>query len=115
MPQEFITSELLKEDPSLIDLIDKFLSRLTGMHEAIMKAHNDKEWETFLSLIHQMKGVGGNYGYPAVTILCEEIEADAKKHNYSDVEHNLSEFKLMCEKILAGSEENHKFINIKKG
>ena len=111
MTQEFITSELLEEDPDLIDLIDKFISRLTGMQEAILKAHNENEGETFLSLVHQMKGVGGNYGYPALTTLCAEIEAGAKNNNNSNVEEKLSEFKLMCDKVLAGSEENHKIVN----
>ena len=111
MPQEFITSELLKEEPDLIDLINKFLSRLPGMQDAIMKAYSDKEWETFLSLIHQMKGVGGNYGYPALTTLCAEIEVNAKNQQYSDVETKLLEFTLLCEKVLAGNEENHKLAN----
>lgn len=108
MSNQIITSELLKEEPDLISLIDRFISRLPGMQEAIIKAFNDKDWETFAGLIHQMKGVGGNYGYPMLTTLCAEIEEAVKEENFDGVENQLNKFKLMSEYIIAGSDENHK-------
>ena len=74
MSNQIITSELLKDDPDLIDLIDRFITRLPGMQNAIIKAFDGKDWETFTSLIHKMKGVGGNYGYPMLPTLGIEIE-----------------------------------------
>ena len=108
MSNQIITSELLKEEPNLIDLIDRFLSRLPGMQEKIMNVHGEKDWETFLGLVHQMKGVGGNYGYPVLTTLCADIEAKTREEKFSEVGDKLIEFKLMCEQILAGNDENHK-------
>ena len=108
MSNQVITSELLNDDPDLIDLIDRFLSRLLDMQEKIIKKHDDQDWETFLDLIHQMKGVGGNYGYPMLTTLCADIELKTKEEKHDDVSNKLIEFKLMCEKILAGKDENHK-------
>ena len=108
MSNQIITSELLKEDPSLIDLIDRFLTRLPDMQAAITSAYDEQDWEIFLSLVHQMKGVGGNYGYSMLTTLCAEIETMAKEENFSEVKDKLVEFELMCEQILAGNEENHK-------
>ena len=108
MSNKVITSELLKNDPDLIDLIDKFLSRLLDMQEKIIKVHDELDWEAFLSLIHQMKGVGGNYGYPMLTELCADIELKTKEEKYDEVSNKLVEFKLMCEQILAGKDENHK-------
>ena len=111
MSDQTITSELLKDDPDLIDLIARFLSRLPGMQEKIMNAHDTQDWEIFLGLIHQMKGVGGNYGYPMLTTLCVDIESTAKEEKYDEVSDKLIKFKLMCEQILAGDEENHKIAN----
>ena len=110
MSIQVIISELLKDDPDLIDLIDRFLSRLLDMQEKIIKVHDEEDWETFLSLIHQMKGVGGNYGYPMLTTLCADIELKTKEEKYSEVSDKLIEFKLMCEQILAGKDENHKLV-----
>ena len=107
MSNQIITSELLKEDPELIDLIDRFISRLPDMQSAIIRAYDEKEWDIFTSLIHQMKGVGGNYGYPILTRLCEEIEVTIKNKCFSDVNSQLESFKIVSENILAGSEENH--------
>ena len=108
MSNQIIISELLKEEPDLVNLIDRFISRLPGMQDAIIKAFSDKDWETFTGLIHQMKGVGGNYGYPMLTTLCAEIEVMAKEENFSKVESQLNEFQIMSKSILAGSDENHK-------
>jgi len=107
MSNQIITSELLTEDPNLIDLIDKFISRLPGMVAAIMKAHEDEDWENFASLIHQMKGVGGNYGYPKLSDICFKIEAVVRDKNYAEVKDQLNDFNMMHKSILAGSDENH--------
>lgn len=108
MSNQIITSELLKEEPELIDLIDRFISRLPGMQDEIIKAHDTKDWETFTGLIHQMKGVGGNYGYPMLTTLCAEIEMTTQEENFSKVENQLNDFQLMSKCIIEGGEENHK-------
>ena len=108
MSNEFITSELLKDDPELVDLIDRFISRLPSMQESIIEAYDDKDWETFKNSIHQMKGVGGNYGYPMLTSICFDIEAKVKEERFDEIKNQLDEFKLVCKKIIAGSDENHK-------
>jgi HPt (histidine-containing phosphotransfer) domain-containing protein len=109
-----ITSELLEEDPSLIDLIDKFIARLPSMQTAILNAYNKKDYEHFSGLIHQLKGVGGGYGYPMLSALCAEIEVSAKEDNFDKIKNQLNEFKLLSDKILAGSDANHKLAKANK-
>ena len=103
-----ITSELLVEEPELIDLIDKFIAHLPGTQKAIIHAYEEKDFESFLGLIHKMKGVGGGYGYPMLTTLCAEIELTMEEKNFDKVTKQLNEFSLIGEKILAGKDENHK-------
>ena len=107
MSEQFITSSLLEEDPGLIDLIDKFISRLPILCDDIFKVYGDNDIEEFSKLIHQMKGVGGNYGYPMLSELCAAIEVTCTEE-FSKVKNQLDELKSIKEKILAGSEENHK-------
>lgn len=114
MSNQIITSELLKEDPGLIDLIDRFISRLPEMRENIIGAHDIQDWDNFAILVHQMKGVGGNYGYHVITDLCAEIELLVQEKNYSDVKIKLEELNVICEKIIASKEENHKIIEMNK-
>jgi CheY-like chemotaxis protein len=106
-----LTSDLLAEDPDLIDLIDKFMRRLPEMQSAINQSYNDKNWEVFSGLIHQMKGVGGGYGYPMLTDLCANLEVQLKNQSMDNVAKLMNEFNELAEQILAGSEENHKIAN----
>lgn len=108
MTVKIITSDLLVEEPHLIDLVDKFISRLPGMYDAIIKAHDTEDWKVFSDLIHQMKGVGGGYGYPMLTRLCADIEIAVKEEDFVKVQKQLNEFKFVSEQILAGDNENHK-------
>ena len=103
-----ITSEILLEDPGLIDLIDKFIKRLPTLRDSINLANSEKNDEEFSNLIHQLKGVGGGYGYPMLTALCSDIEVQIKSESAENVSALLQELNLMCEKILAGSDENHR-------
>lgn len=107
MSTQFISSELLEEDPGLIDLVDKFISRLPILRDDIFKMYSENDIEAFSKLIHQMKGVGGNYGYPMLSELCAAIEVSCEEE-FSQVQAQLDELKVITEKILAGSEENHK-------
>lgn len=101
-----ITSDLLEEEADLIDLIDKFITRLPAMRDAITLAYTEKDWENFSGLVHQLKGVGGGYGYPMLTELCASIEA--MKKNDENIDMLMEDFHLMCDQILAGNDENHK-------
>ena len=103
-----LTSELLQEDPGLIDLIDKFMKRLPVLQDSINLAHSEKNAEEFSGLIHQLKGVGGGYGYPGLTELCVKIEFEVTNNNTDNINSLVEEFNKMVEKILAGNEENHK-------
>lgn len=68
-----LTSDLLHDEPDLINLIDKFMTRLPIMKDAIIKANTEGEIEELSGLVHQMKGVGGGYGYPMLTELCAKL------------------------------------------
>lgn len=103
-----LTSNLLSDDPDLIDLIDRFITRLPIMRDAINQAYSEGKEEELSGLIHQMKGVGGNYGYPALTELCAKIEFQIINNDEGNVAALIEEFNLMVDQILDGKEENHK-------
>ena len=103
-----LTSNLLTDEPELIDLIDKFMTRLPVMQDAINKAYTDNKVEELSALIHQMKGVGGGYGYPMLTELCAKIEFQIENKDADNTKALIKEFNLLVEQIFAGSDENHK-------
>ena len=103
-----LTSNLLDEDPELIDLIDKFIKRLPDMQKAINNAYTENKIEELSGLIHQMKGVGGNYGYPTLTELCSKMEFQITGNHMDNVTALLADFNHMVEEIISGYDENHK-------
>lgn len=103
-----LTSDLLNDEPDLIDLLDNFMIRLPIMRDAINQAHTVQEEEELSSLIHQMKGVGGGYGYHMLTELCAKIEFQIASQDLENVKALIEEFNLLVEQILEGHEENHK-------
>jgi hypothetical protein len=113
MRRKIITSSLLEDEPDLIDLVDKFITRLPGMRDDIVNLHKQKNWDSFLKLVHQLKGVGGGYGYNMITDICTAIEVACQDEDYAKVKEKLDEFKNMSEQVLAGSEENHRIASAK--
>ena len=103
-----LTSNLLIKEPDLIDLIDKFISRLPIMRDAINLAHKSNKEDELSGLIHQMKGVGGGYGYPMLTELCKKIEFQIENQDYEKLNDLIEIFNAMAVKIIEGSDENHK-------
>lgn len=108
--EEVITSDLLNEDPDLIDLIDKFILRLPEMNKNINLAHKAQDMNAFSNLIHQMKGVGGGYGYPMLTELCAKIEFQVTAENRENISVLMKEFNKVVEQILSGKDENHNIV-----
>jgi len=103
-----LTSNLLKSEPDLIGLIEKFMLRLPTFQEKINTAHREHNTEEFSNLIHQLKGVGGGYGYPMLTELCVKIESQLTTVDETNIKELMQEFDSMVEQILAGKEENRK-------
>ena len=103
-----LTSSLLKDDPDLIDIIDKFIQRLPLLRDSINQAYTAQNMEEFSGLIHQMKGVGGSYGYPILTEMCVKIEFQLASQDSEKTNAIIEEFNFMVTKIIEGRNENHK-------
>ena len=106
-----LTSNLLIEEPELIDLVDKFIVRLPIMRDVINQSYKEQKFEALSDLIHQMKGVGGNYGYSMLTELCAKIEFQIENQDSTKTARLIKEFNVMVDQIIAGSDENHKIAN----
>ncbi|MDH5693814.1 MAG: ATP-binding protein, partial [Gammaproteobacteria bacterium] len=70
-----IYSQLLEDDPELIELVTKFVTGLPEFIEAINKAMENGDVEEVSKTAHKLKGIGGGYGYPMLTTLAAEIQA----------------------------------------
>lgn len=89
-----MTNKVIVEvDSDLVDLVPKFLANrhkdVLHIGDAIERADN-----AALRIIgHNMKGVGGGYGFTEITELGKRIEAAAKNGDQAVLREQLSQYK----------------------
>jgi HPt (histidine-containing phosphotransfer) domain-containing protein len=72
-------------DTDLEPLIPSFLGNQQKALAAMQAASQQHDYETLQSLGHSMKGVGGGYGFDAVTDIGSAIEEAAKAGHHEEI------------------------------
>ena len=81
-----ILSTLMEKEPEYADLVKQFISRLPGIINEFVTAFNKKDWIELKSVAHQLKGVGGGYGFPMLTEVAADIGVQLNKENYREID-----------------------------
>ena len=55
------------DDPEMAELLELFIENLPGRITNLEKAHAARDLPTLHGLAHQLKGVGGGYGFQVIT------------------------------------------------
>jgi len=97
-----MTSTLIEEEPELMDLVFRFVNNLPGTLEKILLASKNKNWKELKNVCHQLKGVGGGYGYPKLTEISAKILFQLESNCYDEAIILVSEMESMCQQIYAG-------------
>jgi len=98
-----IKTNLLINDPEILKLIVALLGALPERLEHISNALEQRDWETLVDHLHQLKGVGGNFGYPQLTKLSTRMECEAKQHGYDTISASCKELKNLISNMRAGA------------
>ncbi len=106
-----IVSALIEEEPELIDLVFRFVNNLPTTLEKITQASKNKNWDELKNIIHQLKGVGGGYGYPMLTVISAKIQFQLESNCYEEAIILISELDNMCQQIYAGLNSQQKPID----
>jgi PAS domain S-box-containing protein len=64
----------LADDPDMIDVIDAFVNRMPTIAEGLRAAENANDVPRLRTLLHQLKGAAGGYGFEAITLGAERAE-----------------------------------------
>ncbi|MFN0136854.1 MAG: Hpt domain-containing protein [Phycisphaerae bacterium] len=73
-----LISELLADDPDLREVVEEFVEGLDGRMREIQTAYQKLDWQMLGMLAHRLKGAGGSYGYPAISMLGRTMETSFK-------------------------------------
>lgn len=103
---EKLVSDLLADDPDMFDLVEEFVSGLGERIEVLRSAHESLDWEILTKTAHQLKGAGGSYGYPSVSMLSAEMEASFRSHSSGQFEQWMTTMQQLIAAARAGLEES---------
>ena len=97
-----ITSTILIEEPDLIDLVERFISKLPQMIISINESYNEKDWVKLRQNIHDLKGTSGNYGFDKLYRAAQAIEFELIKDNPQGIAFEISKLDDLNDRIAAG-------------
>ena len=105
-PEDFsmqaIYTELSGNELIPDELLTEFMDELAKILMHIKMAFINSEWSSMSASLHDLKGMGGGFGYPQLSTLAENLEQKIKKENYTDVQTLLNELQNMCQRIQLG-------------
>ncbi len=93
---------IIQVDSDLEDLIPGFLENRHRDITAIFDALGRKDYDAIAKAGHTMKGVGGGYGFDAITDIGDAIEQAAKQKDPVKIKHCLNQLSnyLQCIEIV---------------
>ena len=98
-----LVSDLLQEGPEMADLVDYFLERLPGYEQALRVDLAARDLAALKAQAHDLKSVGGGYGYPLVTQLAIKLEASALAGNLDEAKGLIEGFGCLVRRIQAAA------------
>ena len=90
---------IIQVDSDLEDLIPGFLDNRRREITAIFDAVGRNDYDFIAKAGHTMKGVGGGYGFDAITDIGDAIEQAAKQKDPLKIKHCLNELSNYLQRI----------------
>ena len=90
---------IIQVDSDLEDLIPGFLENRHRDITSILDALRRNDYNSIAEAGHTMKGVGGGYGFDAITDIGGVIEQAAKHNDPVKIEHCLNELSSYLQRI----------------
>ncbi|WP_455204201.1 ATP-binding protein [Kaarinaea lacus] len=87
-------------DDDFKELVDAFLQDLPNRIDRLNNAATEEQWQELREEIHRLKGVGGGFGFPAITELCEQIEQQLTLQGILEVKKLLDDLSSYSEIII---------------
>jgi len=98
-----IISDLIEEDPDLVDLVGHFINKLPSLISNLRQAYMSRDWDSVKLQTHDLKSVGGGYGFPQITTVSANMEFSLAKNEPLALEKCLDELDSLRERIEKGA------------
>lgn len=97
-----LPSALANEGPELDEVIDQFVRKLPGLLAAIETAYLAGEYRNVIGLAHNLKGMGGGFGYPQLSERARQIETLCDNGDYRAIAAVIADLHHLARCIRAG-------------
>jgi len=97
-----ITSLLLEHEPEFLDLVEVFVRRLPPIVVKIRQLFDERQWPQLKKEVHDLKGMGGGFGYPMLTELAARVESQVLREDIQGISGLLDELDGLSHRIVLG-------------
>jgi signal transduction histidine kinase/CheY-like chemotaxis protein/HPt (histidine-containing phosphotransfer) domain-containing protein len=97
-----IYSQLDDDDPEIQKLLLRFVQGLPQIVARLDELYKQQDWNSYKQHIHDLKGTGGNFGYPELSALAEKIESALRQENWQGVDGLFKDLADQAERIYHG-------------
>jgi len=98
-----LESSLMGEDDALVDLVNQFTNHFPALVDDIATTVRKQDWQATRNKAHDLKSVGGSYGYPQVSEVAARIETETREQAYERLPPLIQKLKALNARIQAGA------------
>jgi HPt (histidine-containing phosphotransfer) domain-containing protein len=95
-----IPSELAQRDEAFVAIVEEFVQGLARRVAGLSEALNDRDFQTFRDLAHQLKGSASGYGYPSLTAKAAELELCAAAAELEPAQAALKDLETLIARVV---------------
>lgn len=100
-----IKPQIDEDDERFLQLVKRFVARLPTQVDTINTHFSDKNWPAFSAEVHNLKGLGGGFGYPSLTELANALEFIVKKQAYHELADSMAQLNTLVDRIVRGIDQ----------
>lgn len=100
-----LISELLNEDPDMLDIVEEFVDGLGPRIDELKSAFAASNWDELATLAHRLKGAGGSYGYPELSEIGADMETSFKAQQAGDMDQWIANLQSLTDAARKGLAE----------
>lgn len=95
-------SSLMEQAPEFGEILHQFVNKLPELIFTIETAYRSQDWQELMKVTHNLKGMGGGFGYPQLTEQAVEIERYLIQGEYLQIDQAIVALQNLSERIQAG-------------
>ena len=62
------------DDPDMAELVTEYVGKMPERMHSMKVAYESSHREQLIRIVHQLKGSGGGYGFPQLTMVADRLE-----------------------------------------